>query len=68
MRITQVKTGLKWVGLYLLANLIGGLASVVTGSAVNSSVAAAAVFACMIGVALWRRRLRHRDMSTTEAR
>lgn len=58
MKITHVKTGLKWVGLYLLANLIGGLVTVFTGPAVNSSLVAAGIFACMIIFAVWKRRER----------
>lgn len=57
MKITHVKTALKWVGLYLLANLVGGLVDAVTGRAVNGSVAAAIIFACTILFA-WKRRER----------
>jgi hypothetical protein len=49
---------LKWAGLYLLADLIGGLINVFTGPALNGSVVAAAFFVCMIVFAVWRQRRR----------
>jgi hypothetical protein len=45
---------LKWLGLYLLANLIGGLMNLTVP--VSAPVAAAGI--CMVAVALWKRRAR----------
>ncbi len=58
MKITQVRTGLKWLGLFLLANLLGGLAEAASRAEVNGSIVAAIIFACMIAYALWKRRER----------
>jgi hypothetical protein len=47
MNTTHVKTGLKWVGLYLLANLIGASSLRSRGQGVNSPLVAAIIFACI---------------------
>lgn len=69
MKITQVRTGLKWLGLYLLANLLGGLVEAPSRAEVNGAVAGGIIFLGMIAYALVARRERRlceaKDVSNT---
>lgn len=53
---------LKWVVLYLAANVLGGIAGVVLGAPRYSSVLAGLAFLVLVVVSLWQRRAAKREV------
>lgn len=66
MKITGVRGWLKWLALYLLASVIGGGGAAAVGSTAYQSTTLA-IFASMIGIAVWRR-MRRDDAAEALAR
>jgi hypothetical protein len=62
--MSAFKTGLKWVGLYLLAQLIGGLVEVTTGAQEVGTVVTAVLMIGFIIYARARRRVRPETATT----
>jgi hypothetical protein len=66
-KMATFKTGLKWVGLYLLAQLIGGLVEVTTGAHGMAPVVTAVLMVGFIIYARAQRRVRPETTTATEA-
>jgi hypothetical protein len=66
--MSTFKTGLKWVGLYLLAQLIGGLVEVTTGAQGVGTVVTAVLVTGFIIYARTHRQVRAETTTATEAR
>jgi hypothetical protein len=67
-KMSTFKTGLKWVGLYLLAQLIGGLVEATTGARGVGQVVTAVLMIGFIIYARTQRRVRAETTTVTEAR